>query len=121
MKPLTFALLAALVGSVLLASLWLGSWLAWFPLPSHSIEIVAITIFISAYLYRMLTKLTSPQVFVNIYLLTIAMKLVFFSVLLFVLRFLEPQYLIPNAVFLLVAYVLFTALEVAVLFRKVNR
>ena len=121
MKPMTFALLATLLTCILLAAVWLGSWLAWFPKPTRSNEIAVITMITSAYLYRMLANMTRPQVFVNVYLATVAMKLVFFSVLLFVLRFLEPETLVPNAIFMLVAYVIFTTLEVVVLFKKVNR
>jgi hypothetical protein len=120
-KPVSFALLASLVCGVLLAAVWIGSSLGWFLRPTHFIEMAIITMITSAYLYRMLANMTRPQVFVNVYLATVAMKLVFFSVLLFVLRFLEPDTLVPNAIFMLVAYVIFTALEVVVLFKKVNR
>lgn len=121
MKPITFTLLATWVAVVLLTVVWLGSRQAWFPQPTRFVEITVITLITSAYLYRMLFKMTRPQVFVNVYLATIAMKLVFFSVLLFVFRFLEQETLVPNAVFLLVAYIIFTALEVMTLFKKVSR
>ena len=118
MKPIIFSFLAASIGLALLLVVWLGGRAGWFPQPTYFIEIAIITMATSGYLYRILTKMTDPQVFVNVYLLTIAMKLLFFSVLLFVLRFLEPEAITPNALFLLISYIVFTALEVVVLFKR---
>jgi len=90
-------------------------------MPSFAMEITAINIITTAFIYRVLARTSEPRLFANIYLLTIVMKLIFYSALLLILRFMAPKTLMPNAVFLLVAYLVFTTLEVAVLFRKVNR
>lgn len=121
MKPLPFALLAALTGCLLYGALWLGVSQGAFSMPSFAVEITVISIMTAASIYMVLARTKDPRLFVNIYLLSIVMKLIFYSALLLIIRFIAVKTLMPNAVFLMVAYLVFTTLEVAVLFRKVNR
>jgi hypothetical protein len=99
----------------------MGAGKGWFLMPSFSVLITAISIVITVSIYTVLAKTANPQAFVNVYLLTIVMKLGFYLALLLIIRFVDSQSLIPNALFLMAAYLLFTALEVGVLFAKVNR
>ncbi len=62
-----------------------------------------------------------PRMFVNSYLLSIVLKLIFFSSFLLVVRLTNPPSLTPNAVLVLCCYFAFTILEVTALFRKVGR
>jgi hypothetical protein len=120
-RPLFFALLSTFVGGLVYGFVWMGAGMGWFVMPSSAILIISISIVITAAIYTILTKTANPQSFVNVYLLTIVMKMGFYLALLVVIRFLDPLSLFPNALFLVVAYLLFTALEVGVLFVKVNR
>ena len=90
-------------------------------MPSSAILITAISIITTASIYTVLVKTANPQAFVNVYLLTIVMKIGFYLALLVIIRFIDPQSLTPNALFLIAAYLLFTTLEVGVLFANVNR
>ena len=90
-------------------------------MPSSAILITVISIITTATIYTVLVKIANPQAFVNVYLLTIVMKIGFYLALLLIIRFIDPPSLIPNALFLVASYLLFTALEVGVLFAKVNR
>jgi hypothetical protein len=121
MRPGFFALLTTFVGSLLYGFVWLGADKAWFLMPAYSIEIIIVSVITTASIYLVLAKTSDPRMFMNLYLLTIVMKLIFYSALLLIIRVISPQTLMLNAVFLLAAYLLFTALEVAVLFAKVNR
>jgi hypothetical protein len=99
----------------------MGARNTWFLMPTYGLEIIVISVITTASIYMVLARTGNPRLFVNLYLLTIVMKLIFFSALLLMMRFIAPQSLTPNAVLILVAYILFTALEVGVLFAKVNR
>lgn len=90
-------------------------------MPSYAIEITVISIITTASIYLVLVRTANPRLFVNIYLLSIVMKLIFYSGLLLMVRIVAPHSLTPNAVLILFSYLLFTALEVGVLFAKVNR
>jgi hypothetical protein len=120
-KPLFFALLATFVGFLLYAAAWLGANQGSFSMPVFALEITLVSVVVTASIYMVLARTVNPRLFVNIYLLTIVMKLIFYSAMLLIIRFIALKSLMPNAVFLLVAYLVFTTLEVAVLFRKVNR
>lgn len=121
MRPVFFALLSTFVGCLLYGFVWMGAGKDWFSMPSSAMLITAISIITTAAIYTVLAKTANPQAFVNVYLLTIVMKIGFYLALLLIIRFIDPQSLIPNALFLVAAYLLFTALEVGVLFAKVTR
>jgi hypothetical protein len=120
-KPLFFAMLATFVGFLLYAAAWLGANQGSFSMPNFAVEVTVVSILVTVSIYKVLARTSDPRLFTNIYLLTIVMKLIFYSALLLIIRFIAPESLMPNALFLMVAYLLFTVLEVAVLFRKVNR
>lgn len=121
MKPLPFTWLVGLVGLTIYGAVWYGANQALFVMPSFSGLIIAINVITTASIYWVLTRASEPRVFTNIYLFSIVMKLIFYSALLLIIRFMAPQTLMPNAVLLMGAYLTFTVLEVAFLFRKVNR
>lgn len=116
-----FAVLATLVGFLLYGFIWIGAEKGWFSMPSFSILITATSIVTTVSIYAVLAKTANPQAFVNLYLLSIVMKLGLYLALLLIIRFIDPQSLIPNALFLMATYLLFTVLEVGFLFAKVNR
>jgi len=74
-------------------------------------------------LYRFLlkTKLERPDYFVQLYLLTMVVKLIAYSVYLFIMVRSQPQDVAKNIVFFMAVYFVFTALEIAFLYRHINR
>lgn len=99
----------------------MGAGKGWFSMPTYALQITIISVITTASIYMVLARTAKPQLFVNLYLLTIVMKLIFYSALLLMMRLISPQSLEPNAILILAAYLLFTFLEVGVLFAKVNR
>ena len=93
----------------------------WFSQPSLLLELIVINVLVTFIIYRWLFKLQNPQLFVNGYLLSIVVKLIFYSGLLLTVRIISPQALLANAILVLACYIIFTVLEVAVLFLKVRR
>jgi hypothetical protein len=120
-RPVFFALLSTFVGCLLYGFVWMGAGKDWFSMPTSALLITAISIITTTTIYTVLVKTANPQAFINVYLLTIVMKLGFYLALLLIIRFIDPQSLTPNALFLVAAYLLFTVLEVGVLFAKVNQ
>ena len=121
MKPLAFFIAAMVTGGVVYFFAWMGDTKFWFSIPSMSVEIIAINVVVTSAIYFWLARTKAPALFVNSYLLSIVLKLGFFSFLLVAIRIVSPQTLTANAVLILVCYFVFTFLEVAVLFAKVNR
>lgn len=74
-------------------------------------------------LYRFLlkTKQERPDYFVQLYLLTLAIKLMAYGVYVFIVIRSQPGQVVPNIVFFLVVYFIFTAIEITFLYRQVNR
>jgi hypothetical protein len=73
------------------------------------------------YYYLVNIREKRPEYFVQIYLLTIAVKLVAYGVYLGIVAWKDKVGVNMNVLFFLIAYVLFTILEVGFLWRKVSR
>jgi hypothetical protein len=120
MRPALFGMLAIATGIVVYAGTWLMALAGWFAMPSMALIILTLGIFITTSVYAVLHRTQEPTLFTNLYLLTIGLKLMLFGVVLFVIRFLAVADLPANAIFLMALYVALTAIEVAVLFKRVN-
>lgn len=74
-------------------------------------------------LFRFLlkTRQDNPGVFVQLYLATIAIKLIAYAVYIFYMVKKQPEMRAENVVFFMVSYVIFTALETVFLYRFVSR
>jgi hypothetical protein len=121
MRPLIFFFMAVIVGIITYTLTWKGAMNQWFSFPTMSFELIFLNVMVTSGIYFWLARTKAPMLFMNSYLLSIVMKLIFYSFLLLLIRLMSPQALTGNAVLLLACYFIFTALEVAVLFRKVNR
>lgn len=121
MKPFSFSVLTAFVGAAIIAFVFWGGDKQWFTVPSMTIEMIIINVLVTALIYTWLFKVTTPDRFVNSYLLSIVLKLLFYTALLLGIRLIAPTTLVANAVLVMVCYFIFTVLEVSVLFLKVNR
>jgi len=121
MKPFAFLLTAAATGLVIYLFVWVGANNSWFSMPLFTVEVIATNVLVTSGLYFWLSRISVPPLFINSYLLSIVMKLIFFSFFLLMIRLISPQNLNANAILILACYFAFTALEVVVLFLKVGR
>ncbi len=121
MRPVTFLVTAAATGLVVNFFIWIGGNKLWFSIPSMAAQIIVVNVVVTSAIYFWLARTREAGAFLNSYLLSIVLKLGLFSFLLVLVRLVSPQTLTGNAVLILACYFIFTFLEVAVLFVKVNR
>lgn len=74
-------------------------------------------------LYRFLlkTKQQRPDYFVQLYLLTLAIKLMAYGVYVFIVIRSQPEQAVLNVISFMAVYFIFTAIEITFLYRQVNR
>ncbi len=94
----------------------------WIPrLPSFLYESTWLAAFLTTIIFVYLYRQANPSLFVQLYLLSMAVKLIA-CVAYCLLMILQDR---PgggaNITYFLVAYILFTALEIALLYRKISR
>jgi len=90
--------------------------------PSFYFQTLALLAIGTGGLYHFLSKVraSNPDFFVQLYLATIALKLLAYGVYLGIVIWKDRPGAIENVVFFMIAYIIFTALEVFFLWRKVN-
>lgn len=119
---LRFLLSLSLLAILLLVTLWVGSFLDWWLLPSFWKEIVFflffITLIITNYLFKLCKK--QPQAFVQFYLLSITLKMFAGLGFVFLLIWKAPTEVRGNVGLLIISYLLFTGLEVHFLMKKTS-
>ena len=114
---MTVALALLIKGFMMSASL-----LGWFPPPSFSNVTIVFFGLSTVGLYRFVVSRLGlqPEDFVKIYLGATILRILFFGGFAFAVMRLDRPEARQNALFFLVCYFLFTALEVLNLFRQVN-
>jgi hypothetical protein len=90
-------------------------------LPSFFYQILLFLVFATFVVYRYLYKVNKPDFFVQLYLLTMAVKFIGYGVFNLIVIMEDRPGAAHNVAFFLVIYLLFTALEVAFLYRKISR
>ncbi len=112
---ITLSLLTLLIGGVV----WAGN----LPFPSYFFQSLILLYAGTAGLYYYLLKVrqTRPDFFVQLYLLTIAVKLLAYGAYLGYVIWDDPESSGANVVFFMSVYILFTVLEVGFLWRKVSQ
>ena len=115
-------LLAVLLGLTIFSFVTAGQGMGWFIRPSFSGTIIIFLALATILLYRFTIRKLGyrPEDFVKIYLGTTVLRILFFGGFIFTLIILHRPGARGNASLFLVSYFLFTALEVAILFRQVN-
>lgn len=73
------------------------------------------------YRFLMKTKQDRPDYFVQLYLLTMALKLIGYGAYLFIVVRSQPQDVAGNIVFFMGVYFVFTAIEIGFLYQQINR
>lgn len=120
MKVLIFFYLTLLMLSLVL---YFGLTLVNFVQPSHASQIL-LFVFITTsvlFFYLVRSKTNRPESFVPFYLLTIAIKLVAYAGFMIFVILKNRGGAAANVVFFMIVYFLFTLVEVAFLYRSVNR
>jgi hypothetical protein len=110
---LAVALCAALTMFLAVRLGWVASAPSWYP--QSVIILGAFTLVI----YRYLDRLNKPGLFVQIYLLSMAVKLLAYGVYVALMILDDKSGANKNVLFFLILYVVFTGLEVAFLHRKI--
>lgn len=87
--------------------------------PSFSFEILVLlftaTLIIFFYLYRV-----SKNIFVQLYLLTMAVKIIAYVSFILIMVQKDRSGALGNVVFFMLVYIVFTALEIGFLYRRIN-
>lgn len=113
-----------LITTFLIAASIIGvGYLIFDELPGFFYQTIILLFTTTVGLFRFLwkTKQKNPDFFVPVYLATIAIKLIAFVGYIFLMAKQQPEMIRENVVFFLIAYVIFTALETAFLYRFVSR
>lgn len=114
------ALLAA--GAVfVLTGAWMLSQQMLVGLPSFFYQTLIFVGFSVAVLYAYLYKVEKPNHFVQLYLLTMAVKLLAYGAYVVVIILQDREGAVENVVFFMIAYFVFSALEIAFLYHKISR
>jgi hypothetical protein len=114
--------LVLLVAAIVMAGLtFLALHLSWIQaLPSFFYQILLFLVFATFVVFRYLYKVDKPDFFVQLYLLTMVVKFVAYGVFNLIVILEDRRGAAPNVVFFLINYLLFTALEVVFLYRKIS-
>ncbi len=112
-----------LSGSTLLfaAGTLLANSLSWIGMmPSYFYQTLFFVPFTTFVIFAYLTKVTRPEIFVQLYLLTMIVKFITYGAYMFSVIVDDKRGAPGNVVFFMVLYAFFTALEVAFLYRKIS-
>ncbi len=107
----------ALLGCLYLAQS--QDWISDFP--SFSIEILIFLLIGTLINFRYLNRITSPELFVRMYLFMMALKLLAFGAFVVVIILYDKPGAKENIVFFIITYLIFTGLEVGFLYQKIER
>jgi hypothetical protein len=89
--------------------------------PSYAVPTTILVMLTNLVIYKYLRRQTDPQFFVQMYLATMAFKLLIFGAYVFTIAFLDRADATENVVYFLSVYVLFLGVEIGFLFRQKNR
>lgn len=115
-----FIVLTVVAGAITVLTL-AGAGQAYFTMPSFLYGTIGLLYIVTAAIYAYLFRIKRPGDFLQLYLLTMVAKLVVFFLYNLVMVFSDPALALENVVLFLVTYFLFTALEVAFLYRKIGQ
>jgi hypothetical protein len=107
---------AAAVGAL---ALW-GSSQGWFDRPTYLTQTLIFLVFGTGLVYAYLYKATRPDLFLNLYLFTMVLKVVAYCVYNLIIIMQDKQAAVTNVGFFMATYFIFTAVEIAFLHRKIS-
>jgi hypothetical protein len=109
---------ALLIGGLVLMTyelLWIAK------LPSFFYQTLIFLTVGTGIMFRYLYRISKPETFVQLYLLMMVVKILAFGAYAFFIVLKDRAGATYNIVFFMICYFIFTALEIAFLFRKTNR
>jgi hypothetical protein len=109
-------LAAALIAAAVLYGVDTG----YFNKPSFFLKTLALLTICTAFIYLYLYKANKPAFFLQLYLLTMVVKVLAYCAYNLVMIMSDRPAAIGNVVFFMVAYFIFTALEIAFLYSKIT-
>ena len=116
-----FCLVLLVAAMVMAGVTFLALNLSWIDaLPSFFYQILLFLIFATVVVFRYLYRVDKPDFFVQLYLLTIVVKFIAYVVFNLVVILQDRAGAAKNVAFFLINYLLFTALEVVFLYRKIS-
>lgn len=89
--------------------------------PSFLYESLVFLVFSTVLLYAYLDRATKPEFFTQLYLLSMAVKLLAYGAYMLVVILYDKAGATANVLFFIPTYFIFTGIEVGFLFRKINR
>lgn len=115
-----FVAVVLTVGVCIVALVLLSATLGWIvAIPSYYIQSTLLLVISTIVIYRYLDRVNRPAMFVQIYLLSMVIKLLAYGTYVALMIAADKAGANGNVFFFLILYVLFTALEVAFLHRKI--
>ena len=111
--------LAALTAGIAIVEVEGTRW-QWFAMPSFSLEILLTLFMTTSVIFWFLSRPASAPSFTARYLLSIVCKMLLCGIFVLILIFRDKAGANANAALFIIAYLLFTALEVGFLFKKIN-
>lgn len=114
---ISLVILAALIFGCLFGTLRLG-WID--HVPSYYVEILLFVFLTTLILFSYLYNAAPGPHFVQLYLLTMVLKLLGYAAFGLIIILSDRGGAVPNAALFIITYLAFTALEVAFLYRKIR-
>ena len=116
-----FLILAATSGVIVGIAIWAVNQAYLEHLPTFFYQSLSFLGLSTAIIYRYLYRVDKPDFFVQLYLLMMTVKLLAYACYGYFMIVTDTSGASVNVAFFLVVYFLFTGMEVAFLFRKINR
>jgi hypothetical protein len=118
-----FFLTLIVVAILMVASAWVMAQNQWWitSLPSFFYRTVIFLLFGTCVVFVYLYKFDKPDYFVHLYLLSMVVKLLAYGAYNFFIVIEDQSAAIPNVVWFMIVYFVFTVVEIAFLYRKISR
>ncbi|HEX6225651.1 MAG TPA: hypothetical protein VFZ52_14640 [Chryseolinea sp.] len=117
-----FFLVLLIVSLVMIAAVWLMADGGWIPeIPSFFFQTAGFLLFGTGLLYIYLYKFDKPDFFIQLYLLTMAVKLLAYGAYNFFMIMEDRTGAVYNVTWFMALYFIFTALEIGFLYQKISR
>jgi hypothetical protein len=97
-----------------------GSQHAWFERPTFSLQVLSFLTLCTALVFFYLYTAEKPGFFVQLYLLTMVVKVLAYLLFCYVMISNDRPSAVGNVVFFMSTYFLFTAIEIGFLYRKIS-
>lgn len=116
-----FFLALLVVSLILIILVWVAADSHWISMPSFFFQTTILLLFGTGLLFVYLYKFDKPDFFVQLYLLTMAVKLLAYGGYNFFMITEDREGASYNVIWFMTLYFIFTALEVGFLYRKISR